>query len=280
MTGPDTARAVPGPGTAERPGRTFDVLVTDLDGTLLDAEGVLRERTVRVLRALAAAGVRIVFATARPAASARAVLAPAAGLGAVLVSSNGAVAGDLDGDRPYWVRGMPSSTVRAVVARLEAGAAWAVDREGDRLLGPGWPDVLAAGPLVERSVAGPPAAADPEPALCLMVTGGPADAAALCRPQDAVVWTSSQPGLLEFSAAGADKVSALSDVLVRLGRTWQDVLAFGDSLNDAGMLAAAGRGVAMANACPEVRAAADAVAGHHAADGVAVWLEEQCPTPI
>lgn len=258
---------------------TSTVLVTDLDGTLLDADGLLADRTARALRAVAAGGTRLVFATARPAGSARAVLAAARGLGAVLVSSNGAVVGDLDTGETHQVRAMTSAAVRAVVARLEPGTAWAVDRESDRLLGPGWPDVLAGGPLVGRPVTTPPGATDTEPVLCLMVTGPLADPSVLSRAQG-LAWTSSRPGLVEFSAHGADKVTAVAGVLRRLGRTWKDVVAFGDARNDVELVTAAGKGIAVANACPEVLAVADAVAPHHADDGVAAWLEERCPTLI
>ena len=52
-----------------------------------------------------------------------------------------------------------------------------------------------------------------------------------------------------------------------------DVVAFGDSGNDAPMLRAAGDGVAMAGAAPEVRAAADHVALRCEDAGVARYLE-------
>lgn len=60
-------------------------------------------------------------------------------------------------------------------------------------------------------------------------------------------------------------------------RHWQlsfaDVIAFGDDLNDRALLAARGRGVAMGNALPEVRAIADSVTATNDEDGVADMLE-------
>jgi len=50
------------------------------------------------------------------------------------------------------------------------------------------------------------------------------------------------------------KAAGISQVLQRRGIRWQDVVAFGDSANDLEMLAAAGRGYAMGNACPEAKA--------------------------
>ncbi|HET7036848.1 MAG TPA: HAD hydrolase family protein, partial [Thermomicrobiaceae bacterium] len=52
-----------------------------------------------------------------------------------------------------------------------------------------------------------------------------------------------------------------------------DVVAVGDGENDLPLLEAAGIGVAMGNAAPEVRARADAVVRGHDADGVAEAIE-------
>ncbi len=54
------------------------VVVTDLDGTLLLSDGSVSERAVAALRAVAAQGTRVVFATASPAWSARGLLSAAA----------------------------------------------------------------------------------------------------------------------------------------------------------------------------------------------------------
>ena len=42
------------------------LIATDLDGTLLRSDGSVSERTRRVLAAVEAAGVEVVFVTARP----------------------------------------------------------------------------------------------------------------------------------------------------------------------------------------------------------------------
>ncbi|MFD8129486.1 HAD hydrolase family protein, partial [Streptomyces mirabilis] len=46
--------------------------------------------------------------------------------------------------------------------------------------------------------------------------------------------------------------------------------------NDTGLLAAAGLGVAVANASADVREAADALTACNDDDGVAAWLEGMC----
>ena len=53
-----------------------------------------------------------------------------------------------------------------------------------------------------------------------------------------------------------------------VGADIQDTVAFGDSMNDAAMLERAGRGVAMGNACDELKSLADAVCEDVSHDGV------------
>ena len=65
---------------------------------------------------------------------------------------------------------------------------------------------------------------------------------------------------LDIAPEGVDKSTALAVVAERLGLVAADVLAFGDGRNDTEMLRWAGRGVAIGDAPPEVRAAANAVA--------------------
>ena len=91
---------------------------------------------------------------------------------------------------------------------------------------------------------------------------------------DAEISHSGGRGLLEIAPAGASKASALAWLCERRGISARSVAAFGDMPNDLPMLRWAGIGHAVANAHPEVLAAAHRVVGHHAEDGVALALEE------
>ena len=77
---------------------------------------------------------------------------------------------------------------------------------------------------------------------------------------DAAVPTWSLDGLVEISATGVTKASALARVAEQLGVAAADVVAFGDMPNDLPMLAWAGTSYAMANGHPDLRAVADHVA--------------------
>lgn len=78
----------------------------------------------------------------------------------------------------------------------------------------------------------------------------------------------------KFSSAKATKENAVSFLCSHLSVSADEVIAFGDDHNDIGMLRMCGTGVAMENAIPEVKAAANAVTCSNDEDGVALFLQE------
>ncbi len=85
---------------------------------------------------------------------------------------------------------------------------------------------------------------------------------------------SSFPGNIEINRAGCSKGKALEHLCGLLGIRREEVLAVGDSGNDVEMLRFAGVGVAMRNATPEARAAADCSTASNDEDGVALAIEK------
>jgi len=92
-----------------------------------------------------------------------------------------------------------------------------------------------------------------------------------CFPE--VVATSSTFNNIEINAVNAHKGAALVRFAEAVGLSAAACVAFGDGLNDLSMVQMAGTGVAMANACPEVLAAADFTTLSNDEDGVAAFLE-------
>lgn len=80
-------------------------------------------------------------------------------------------------------------------------------------------------------------------------------------------------GLLEVAAPGVNKAAGLEFLANHLGVAAADVIAFGDMPNDIEMLRWAGRGVAVENAHPVVRQAADMVTGSNDDAGIAQIIE-------
>lgn len=82
---------------------------------------------------------------------------------------------------------------------------------------------------------------------------------------------------IELNTLTGNKGHALEAFAAKNGIGPDEVMAFGDSENDLTMLKAAGTGVAMGNALPEVKAAADIVTLSNDEDGVAALIEKYVP---
>ena len=80
---------------------------------------------------------------------------------------------------------------------------------------------------------------------------------------------SSADNDLELMALGVDKALGLRELAAHLGLDRSQVMAIGDGSNDAAMLRYAGLGVAMGNASPEAKAAADQITASNDEGGVA-----------
>lgn len=78
--------------------------------------------------------------------------------------------------------------------------------------------------------------------------------------------------LLEIFGAGVSKASAVRRLRANTGA--RRVVVFGDNLNDLPMMRCADVAVAVANALPEVKAAADIVIGANSEDAVARYIAE------
>ena len=83
----------------------------------------------------------------------------------------------------------------------------------------------------------------------------------------------SEPFFLELLPPGIDKAYAIEVLAAHLGISTEEVIACGDGFNDLTMIRRAGLGVAMANAQPVVREAADYVTGSCDEDGLVPVIE-------
>ena len=88
--------------------------------------------------------------------------------------------------------------------------------------------------------------------------------------------SSSVPNNIEINSTDANKGEALRKLAAHLGLDISRTMAIGDGLNDLSMLRAAGIGVAMENACPEAKQAADYVTGSCDESGVAAAIRRFC----
>lgn len=269
------------------------IVATDLDGTLIHSDGTVSERSRRALRAAEAAGSTVVLVTGRPIRVMAEVVAKTGATG-LAICGNGALVYDLDSRRVVEQHCLAAATALQLAEAVRAllpGVAFGVEsglrfgREPDFLTY--WPDphelvgdlaelvtelpvtkllIRMAGrvpiPPGEPAATGPPGFVLTD-ALRTIVNLAGRDATVTCSGLD----------LVEIAGMGVSKAVALAEVSASTGAGPADVIAFGDMPNDLPMLTWAGHAVAVANAHPDVLAAADEVTASNDDDGVAVVLE-------
>jgi hypothetical protein len=84
----------------------------------------------------------------------------------------------------------------------------------------------------------------------------------------------SRDGYAMVMHSEATKAAAVSSLAAHWGIEQKEIVAFGDDKNDIDLLQYSGIGIAMGNAVPEVKAAADLFCDTNENDGIAKWLEE------
>jgi hydroxymethylpyrimidine pyrophosphatase-like HAD family hydrolase len=263
---------------ADAASRLPRLVATDLDGTLVRSDGTVSDRTRDVLAAVEARGVPVVFVTARPLRWMDEVW-PMVGDHGLAVVSNGGIVFDVAAREVRELHGIgPEQGLILAAAIYDGvpGASIAIETVTGIRMDPTYTDDAHVTP--PGSPVGPLEDVWTDPAVKVLVRHAGMEPGAL---RDAVVtavgelatptWTLD--GLMEISAPGVTKASALVGLAAELGVAASDVLAFGDMPNDLPMLTWAGTSYAMDNAHPDVVAAAGDRAPSNDEDGVAVVLE-------
>lgn len=268
--------------------RSFDLVASDLDGTLLGWDEKVSPRTRLAIKRVLASGARFVFATGRPPRWIRPVAEEVEHFG-FAVGSNGAVIVEVHSD-PLLDRVVRSNLLSIEVAlrsieavrRALPGVAFAVDSPDgfghEPHYVPSWetPGKVAIAP-VDQLVNGPllkilfkhPEMNESNYRKVIDIVG---DTASITF--GSMVPIPGHNTLIELMAPGCSKASALQWICDHDGIHSDRVIAFGDMPNDLEMLAWAGHGVAMGNAHDTIKAVANAVTLSNSEDGVAHILEQ------
>ncbi len=262
------------------------LIATDVDGTLLDRDELVTPRTRAAVLAAVEAGTRFVLATGRPPRWISPVV-DALGFAPMAVCANGAVLYDSATDRILSAQTLSVellAELAEVATRIIPGAGLAVERVGRTAHDAATPQFLSS-PGYEHAWLNPDntevslddVLGAPAVKLLIRKAGArSADMAAALAPHVGIegdLTYSTDNGLIEVVPLGVSKATGVDAVAAPLGITAEDVVAFGDMPNDIPMLLWAGLGVAMGNAHPEVKAAADEVTAPNSDDGLARVLE-------
>ncbi|MFC9989877.1 HAD family hydrolase [Streptomyces globisporus] len=258
----------------------YALVATDLDGTLLRPDDTVSARSRAALGLAAASGARHLIVTGRPVPGIRALLADLAYTGLV-VCGQGTQLYDADAARLLRSVTLDREAADTALGKIEAevGTVFAaVDQDGVdgvtlieagyRMPNPTLPaqpvnsrEALWERPVIKVLVRHPELGDDELTAVARGAVG------------DLATVTMAGPGTVELAPRGVDKGTGLAAAAELLGIGAERTVAFGDMPNDLPMFAGSGLRVAMGNAHPELREAADEVTLSNAEDGVAVVLE-------
>lgn len=265
------------------------VIAMDLDGTALNHQKQLTERTRTAIQNAAKSGIQIVVATGRTFSS----LAPevlAMPEITCAITSNGAVVNRIP-DGAVLLHNYPNPETVSEIAGMIQGEK--IDTEvctgGQAYIGQSYYDRVLEG-KTNRDVQYVKTTRHPVPDIYqfllehrVAIENINLNFKTLEEKQQwqqrfqklpGVTPTSSFLFNVELGGATTSKAHALQALLDEWQMTSQQVMAFGDSENDLGMIQLAGIGVAMANGMEEVRQAADILAESNDEDGVAKIIEQ------
>jgi len=263
------------------------LIASDVDGTLIDSDELLSPRTRAVITAAVESGSTFVLATGRPPRWITPIV-DALGFAPISVCANGSVLYDADSDRILSAATLAPAELAVLAEVAQAaipGVGLAVERVGRSAHDAATPQFVSS-PGYEHAWLNPDnteVSLDDLlsfPAVKLLVRKAgarSADMAEVLAPlvteAGAAITYSTDNGLIEVMPTGISKASGIAVVADQVGVRPESVIAFGDMPNDVAMLRWAGHGVAMGNAHPDARAAADEITGTNDDDGVAKVLE-------
>lgn len=271
----------------------YKILVLDLDGTLTNSKKEITKPTLEALLDIQKKGVKVVLASGRPTVG---VLPLAKQLhmdeyGSYVLSFNGARITDCYTEEIVSNRLLPKNVYRPAFELAKKYAQYGVDlitydEAGigtDRIISGFKPNKYTQ---LEADINHIPIdMVEDLPSYVtwdinkLLGTGEPEYIDRLRR--DAIEYFGSDLGIycsdpffLELVSPGVDKARSMDILLKKLGLSRAEMVCIGDGYNDISMIEAAGLGVAMANAQPDVLEAADYVTKSNNEDGVVAVIDK------
>lgn len=261
------------------------LIISDIDGTLAVDHTKVTAPTVKVLNQLMAAGHQFYVASGRMYALAE-FISSQVSPEAQIIASNGAVY-DFNGHREHHLLGEEALTqIEQVTAKYELPAFYFSDNQVfytktppkfiEKALMSFSPDqdVVTTVQLPDL-----PSLLAHEQEITNGFVLSPHDPAGLAHTMvelgatNLLHLSASNHDNIELIPKNVDKSTAIKELQEKTGIPASRTIVFGDGMNDIGMLQAAGISVAMANAVPEVSAAARFMTNANTEDGVARFLQ-------
>jgi GntR family transcriptional repressor for pyruvate dehydrogenase complex len=268
-------------------GRVMRLIFIDLDGTLLSGPRHMSERVRRTIANVREGGVEIVLVSSRPPRTIR-PFHQQLGLSSPLIACNGAVLWNVQTGAGLAHVSVPVTLATEVVAlgrdlgavaNVESDDEWFTDRLGDPVR-EGILNYEVSEPHSVGTVDDVFRTGEPVDKVFLDLRDLEEDVAATALltikrvfGERATIYE-SMPGVVDITSQDASKAAMAQQLARRMQVPAEQTMAIGDHDSDAALLQWAGMGVAMGNATPAAKAAADVITSSNLRDGVAEALEQ------
>jgi hypothetical protein len=258
------------------------MIVFDLDGTLLDAEHQLQQKTIEAVKMIREMGIRTLVATGRMYCSAKphtdklAIVDP-------IITYNGALVVDPKNQQQIFHAPIPleiAKKITKMVVKNDYHLQLYID---DQLY------VAEENEFTDRyeEISGIKANAvgnldqflSAEPTKMLIIEEDKDKQLEInnflkSNFEDEIELSSSYPSFIEITKKDMSKAVPIKKLAADFKIKQQEVMIFGDGLNDLSMIKWAGKGIAMQNAHSELQEHADDTAPNHDDLGIARYLKK------
>lgn len=270
-------------------------IVLDLDGTLLNSQKKISPRTKKALMTAQEQGMKVILASGRPSSGMRpyAEDLALAQYNGYMIAYNGAQVLACRSNEKYFDQTIDLDIAKEILEHLKDFDVKVMINNDHYMFVEDVYDAYIQMDdhlfnIIEYESRGGGFQLQEEPDLArfldfplnkILVAGNPEylqkHHAAIYAPfKEKVNGVFSAPFYFEFTDKGIDKAKALDRVFPQLGIHPENMIVFGDGLNDLSMMTYAQYSVAMGNAVSEVKDAADIVTSSNEEDGIAQVLEE------
>ena len=265
---------------------SYKWIVMDMDGTLTNSEKKISERTKLALIQAQQKGAKLVLASGRPTPGLykEAYELEMDRYGGILMSFNGARVIEFPSEKVLYNHVVPAKCKRPIINNARALNMSVMIHDGDSV-------------IVEDEHA---YQSEYEASICHMkikvvddlneyvehvdpnkfLVSAPADYVKAQLEEfrlpfgDMLTICTSAPFYIEVVDNGIDKGGCLSQLSETMGIHREEMIGFGDEMNDLTMLQYVGCGVAMGNAVKAIKLVADRITASNDEDGIALVIED------
>jgi Cof subfamily protein (haloacid dehalogenase superfamily) len=257
------------------PRQDIRLLITDVDGTLVNHDKVLSEAAKDAARALRAAGIELALSSARPPFGVRMLVEPLS-IDLPIAGFNGGVFANPDLSVIERHAIAPDAARKSVRFLAEQGLdVWLYTEDAWIVPGKDAPHVARETFILRRDPKIADRFTDDELDNAFKIVGVSDDHALIAKAEtatqdilgDTASATRSEPHFIDVTNPKANKGAVVHTMAARLGLKPEQIATIGDGQNDILMFRESGFSIAMGNASDDVKAAADAVADSNETDG-------------